>query len=87
MSCGACRFACGFPEPGPEPVKPEPPKGWFARLFWDDPAADGWHPFNWAMIDYRDSVNRHANLVRCRRFPKQVTKHKTATCGEFQPAP
>jgi len=80
-ACGTCRFARGFPPPGPEPERATPPKGWWARLWWDADS-EGWR-YAFAKARHADEVNAHENLVRCHRYPETATKQKQSTCGEY----
>lgn len=82
-ACQTCRWAEPFPEAGPPPAKPQPPKFWLWRLFWTDPASDHRQPYHWAVEAHERRVRNHARLVECRRYPERITKRKDDLCGEF----
>jgi len=80
--CADCRFAQRIPPPGNEPKRPDGPKGWWARLWFDHDRAH----WDWLFTEakFQDAKNAHENLIRCVRMPEKVTKRCDDWCGEHQ---
>lgn len=79
-TCGNCRFAHNSPDPGQAPKIPPAPKPHW--LWGGEDSFDRYLRMGPIRI-WEERLERHRDFIICRRFPEEIQKRKTDTCGEF----